>query len=342
MDLLPGGFPKTPEGVELKILKRLYTPEDAELFMKLKLEPESVREIGARLGCNEYDLSEKLEDMAQRGLIFRVHDDGKHKYKVEQFVVGIWEFQVNRLDLELTRLMDEYALYLGMTNVMVKTKAIHIIPVDKALDKIPFVETYNRMKDLVKDEDVIAVTPCMCAQMEISKGGACRGPAEKCLYFGDLAQYLIDNKMGRRINKDELMDLLKVAEESALVINASNNEKLSIVCLCRGCCCKELNGYKMLPRPIEMVNSHYQARIDTELCSACGICLERCQVDAIKEIADTMEVAMDRCIGCGLCVTTCPEEAISLIANTDTEPPFRDMDELKASILNDRKELGLV
>ena len=31
LDAMPGGFPATGTGVELKILKKLYSPEDAEL-----------------------------------------------------------------------------------------------------------------------------------------------------------------------------------------------------------------------------------------------------------------------------------------------------------------------
>ena len=47
MDTLPTGFPATPNGVEIKILKKLFTPEEAELTMKLSKEPEEVREIAA-------------------------------------------------------------------------------------------------------------------------------------------------------------------------------------------------------------------------------------------------------------------------------------------------------
>jgi len=31
LDRLPAGFPRTPTGVELRILKRLFTPEEAAL-----------------------------------------------------------------------------------------------------------------------------------------------------------------------------------------------------------------------------------------------------------------------------------------------------------------------
>ena len=35
LDNLPGGFPRTESGVEVRILRRLFTPEDAELALHL-------------------------------------------------------------------------------------------------------------------------------------------------------------------------------------------------------------------------------------------------------------------------------------------------------------------
>ncbi len=34
LDKLPGGYPETDSGVEIRILKKLFSPEDAELTMK--------------------------------------------------------------------------------------------------------------------------------------------------------------------------------------------------------------------------------------------------------------------------------------------------------------------
>ena len=48
MDTLPAGFPETPTGVEIKLLKKMFTPEQAELTLKLSQEPESVSVIAGR------------------------------------------------------------------------------------------------------------------------------------------------------------------------------------------------------------------------------------------------------------------------------------------------------
>ena len=47
LDDLPGGYPATETGVELRILKRMFTPEEAELAATMRITPESPADIGA-------------------------------------------------------------------------------------------------------------------------------------------------------------------------------------------------------------------------------------------------------------------------------------------------------
>jgi electron transport complex protein RnfB len=77
MDTLPGGYPATESGVEIKLLKKLFTPEQAELTMQLGQEPEEVQSIAARTGIDETELAERLEELALKGCIFRVRDGEK-------------------------------------------------------------------------------------------------------------------------------------------------------------------------------------------------------------------------------------------------------------------------
>jgi hypothetical protein len=48
LDTIPNGFPTTESGVELKLLAKLFTPEEAALTVQLKLTPESVEQIAER------------------------------------------------------------------------------------------------------------------------------------------------------------------------------------------------------------------------------------------------------------------------------------------------------
>jgi ferredoxin len=333
----PGGYPETPTGVELKILKKLFSPEDAEMFLSLKKEPEVLADIAERLGREEGELGEQLEDMAMRGLIFRSREGDKVLYRAYQFFVGIIEAQINKVDAELTQLMDDFFPFLGATGLTLPTKQMRVIPADTAVQAKTTVASYNRMREMIKDDELIAVAPCICTQMAGSRGGKCEYTTiERCLAFGDMAQYYIDNGIARKISKDELMKLLDTVEEEGLVLNTSNTEELSFTCCCCICCCGPLQGLKMLPQASIMANICYNARIDPELCIQCGDCIDRCPVDAITELDETMEVTADKCIGCGLCVSTCPEEAIDLKEVDTATSPFPSETEMHASISKDR------
>jgi len=52
------------------------------------------------------------------------------------------------------------------------------------------------------------------------------------------------------------------------------------------------------------------ARIDTELCTGCGACVDICPMYAISVHEDKACVDADKCSGCGVCEEECPMGAI--------------------------------
>jgi MinD superfamily P-loop ATPase len=83
----------------------------------------------------------------------------------------------------------------------------------------------------------------------------------------------------------------------------------------------------MTPRPGDTVTSYYEASIDAEECTGCGLCADRCQMDAIQETDEAWEIVDGRCIGCGLCVAECPVDAITMEAKPGTVPPPSTFDD---------------
>jgi electron transport complex protein RnfB len=339
MDKLPAGYPTTPSGVEIKILKRLFTPEQAELVMKLSKDPEDIATIAQRTGIDESELSERLEELAQRGCIFRTREGDKPLYQAFQFIVGIYEFQLKHLDREFCELFEEYLPYFGISLAKVKTSQLRVVPLESSLKTTPAVASYNRIRELVREQELISVSQCICRKEQGLLGNECSRPQETCMAFGDFARYYIENEMGRQIDTDEALRILDLAEESGLVLSPSNTQKLEALCCCCPCCCPILRYGKMAPKPADFVRSYYRARIDPDLCSACGTCLERCQMDAIREMEDFSEIIEERCIGCGLCVSTCPEEAISMVAKPEMEAPPSDFREALRRIEREREML---
>lgn len=330
LDQMPTGFPSTPSGVEIKILRKLFTPDEARLVMQLDKIPEDVSTISRRIGMPVPELAPKLEEMAQKGLIFRKRDNGAKLYQAFQFLIGIYEFQVNNLDKEFCELFEEYLPHLGLSFSAFQTKQLRVVPVGAAIENKQTVATYNRVKDLIEAQDLIAVTECICQKEQKLLGHTCDKPSETCMAFGDFARYYHDNKMARLISREEALGVIDRAEKKGLVLSPSNTQELAALCCCCTCCCPPLKFAKMMPRPADTIRSYYEAKIDPEHCLACGDCVERCPMDAISEGDEASQVIDGRCIGCGLCVSTCPEDAIALIAKPGmAAPPENFVDVLR-------------
>ena len=123
----------------------------------------------------------------------------------------------------------------------------------------------------------------------------------------------MNNKIGVKI--------LKNAQDADMVTQPSTSQNPDGMCNCCGCCCGILNSIKSHERPADLVFSNHYADIKPEDCSGCGICIDRCQMDAIS-IPENIAIIEDgRCIGCGLCVTTCPSDALFLVEKTEKKLP---------------------
>ncbi|MBF0233517.1 Ferredoxin (4Fe-4S iron-sulfur cluster binding protein) [Desulfamplus magnetovallimortis] len=311
MDQYSTGFPATKSGVELKILEKLFTEEDAELYLDLSMLLESAENFAARTNRSPEDASAKLENMAQRGLLFRHVKNGNKRYSAIPFVVGSYEFQLGRMDEELARLTNSYmeeAFLSGMAN---NIPPLRTIPVGKSVDVVHQVAAYEDAKAIVNGKSKIAVANCICRTQQNLLDKGCNKPMEVCLLFGSHAEYYVENKMGRYITSEEACKILDQCEEAGLVNQPANMVNPGGMCNCCGDCCGVLRALNLLPNPGELVYNRYWAVIDQEECTGCEACLDRCQMNAIT-IDDTAKIDEARCIGCGLCVTTCPMDAIKL------------------------------
>ncbi len=337
LDGLPGGFPETDSGVELKILEKLFTPEEAEMAMQLNVKPEQVPAIASRAGLEEREAAELLDAMASRGLVFRARLGDGVWYLATNFNAGFYEFQLNNMDREFAELNEEYIPHFMVTNLTAtKTGQFRVVPVEAAVESLSTVATYDRIRELVKEQQHIVVAQCICRKKKGLIGSDCNRPHETCFFFGINVQYYIENGLGREIDVDEALDLLAKAEEAALVLCTNNAQALLHLCCCCSCCCAILGALKTLNRPADTIRPSFQARIEPDLCSACGICLERCQVAAIATREECMEVDTDRCIGCGLCLSTCPEGSIAMVERAGSEAPPRTIFDMYEKILAER------
>ena len=320
LDDLPGGFPSTDSGVELRILRRLFTPDEAELALHLTVMPEESEVIANRADISSEEAGQRLEEMAGKGLIYSMEREGRPtKYRANQFIVGIWEFNVNRLDVDFIRDMQEYMP--ALFDEAWKVPQLRTIPVGRSLTPQHAVLPYERAEELVRTQDKFAVAPCICRREHSMVEKGCERPEETCLIFGTAADYYLRNGLGREIDLDETLEILDSAEEAGFVLQPSNAQKAVNICLCCGCCCQVLKNLKRHPQPASLFSSPFVAAVNLDTCEGCGDCIDRCQMEALELDGDTVSLNVDRCIGCGLCVTTCPTESLALVRKPESEQP---------------------
>jgi DNA-binding MarR family transcriptional regulator len=77
---LPAVYPATESGVELRILKRLFTPQESEIAMGRIMMPEPASAIAEKLGMDQSELAPMLETMSKKGLIYRSTKDDQKRY----------------------------------------------------------------------------------------------------------------------------------------------------------------------------------------------------------------------------------------------------------------------
>jgi electron transport complex protein RnfB len=339
LDSFPIGYPATKSGVEIRLLKRFFTPEEAETAIQLSMVPEPVEHIYERVkkrGMSLEKLRDTLDRMVSKGCILTRTAGGQKLYSNALFVVGIFEFQVNRLTPDLVQDYRQYARE-GFSQELfrVKTPQLRTIPVEKGIP-IPEkyqVSTYDNVRELIKNNaGQIAVGNCICRQVRDLTGAKCTSTdlREICLVL-DGEQY-ISMGLGRPITKEEALNILEKAQEAGLVLQPANSQRPEYICCCCGDCCAILSTIKKFPRPADYYATNFYAAVDPELCVGCQVCIQRCQMDARSMSDGKATVNLDRCIGCGNCVVTCKGNASQLKKKESELVPPQNAGELYVKI----------
>ncbi len=331
----------------IEILKIMFSPEEAELALFLTPVPVPVSEIAGDTGKDETTLREMLEILVKKGSIFKKTEavNGKvvELYGLLPSAPGLWETTFAKKEktprlVQLAKLWRKY-LKTGWQEEMhkIKTPPMRVVPVENSIDAESEVLPYERASDLLKTSDFFSLCDCACRTASELAGDGCGKPTDVCLLFGDFGKYLVEQKRAKEIDLREALEVLERTEKEGLVHLTMNSRDTVVgICSCCSCCCTQLGAISQLSKPTAVAKSRYKVLVSSDECTACGICEERCQVEAISVIDDCAEVEEERCIGCGLCVTTCPAEAIALVKKDDAEEPPETIQHLTEAIIREK------
>jgi Pyruvate/2-oxoacid:ferredoxin oxidoreductase delta subunit len=330
LDELPNGYPATENGIELKILEKIFTPEEAEMAMKIRAMPETVEAIAERLEKSVDEMQAILDNMVEKGQIGSFKMFGQQMYMFFPFVIGIYEFQLDRMDKELAEMFEEYAPLLVRTVGSFKPAVARVVPVSTEVKQDLHVHRYEDMRRMIEEAKSFQVQDCICRKEQALEGNRCKYTLEACLSFSN-EEDAFDKYPGKIISKEEALKVMENAEEEGLVHCTYNVEEGQVfVCNCCPCCCGILRGVRDFKAPYLLAKSNFVAVIDQETCAQCGVCAdERCPMVAIVEEDGEYSVLAERCIGCGACVPSCPTESIKLERKPESEqdtPPANLME----------------
>jgi ferredoxin len=330
---MPIGFPATESGVEIRILKHLFTPEEAEVALALSALPETVDRIHPRLkhtGISIEDMGKTLDRMVHKGSILGGRllraKTGEKRYSKAMLAIGMYEFQVDRLTKEFQSDVSQY-MEEGFAKAFhsKRTSQLRTIPINETVTLERRVSTFDNVRELINQTDgPFAALNCICRQGMDLVGQPCQQTEIRrtCLTLKGMAQASIDGGVGQALTQEDTLKMLDRAEQAGMVLQPENAQDPLFICFCCGCCCGVLTSAKLFPKPAEYFHSNYIAEVDPEICTGCETCADRCQMEAISLTNGYSRVDLDRCIGCGLCVSTCPSDAVTLgKKDKETVPP---------------------
>jgi electron transport complex protein RnfB len=326
------GFPATKTGVEIRILKHIFTPEEAEIASLLSYKFEPLKIICSRVEhlVESPEELEKILDRIQKkgGIESKIKNGTKH-YCCAPLVVGMYEFQIGRLTPEFIKNFNEYTSdkKFGIEFLSTELPQMRTIPVAKSIHPQHNVSTFDEVTALLRQaEEPFVINECICRKKKSIEGKSCdvTDRKETCLAIGSMAQMVLLGGTGREITRDEAMSIIEQNQKQGLVLQPSNTEKAEFICSCCGCCCGMLEVHKNIPKPLDFWASNFQAVVDANTCEGCGTCEQWCQVGAVS-VSENKQIAvvdLNRCLGCGVCVSNCPTESISLLKKpTEVRPP---------------------
>ena len=323
------------------VAEELFTPEEAAVYVAIPRGFNPASAVAENLGKDEKEVSAMLESMADKGLCSAARKGDTTLYSAPPFVPGIFEFQFMRgtrteHDKKLAKLIHTYKEAVNRTRGPEKINfpPNRVITVDRTIKAGNRVHTYDQVKSYIEKYEPLAVSTCFCRHegQLINEDDDCGKPNDVCMQFGMGAQFVIDRNMGRQIDKKEAMDILEKTEDAGLVHATINRQDIDFLCNCCSCHCMLLKSALDQPKPGLAINSGFKPEWDSELCTACESCIDRCPTEALEMGDNTPEVDLDRCIGCGACATGCPEEAIGLVERTDVPAPPVDQKALREAI----------
>jgi NAD-dependent dihydropyrimidine dehydrogenase PreA subunit len=348
LDALPAGFTRTPSKSEIKLIKLVFSPEEALVASTLSRELETAKDIAKRVDMSEEEVTVLLESMIPRRMVKAdtlaletgVKGLGKveakpseskevktKKYRLFPFLVGWYEsfLQETRPSTkEFAEIFEQYVIEGGGEKIFAPRPGSQgVIPMRGSL-KPEWLkkEPHNDIEAHFQRHERFLVIDCVCKKEKAAlHGHSCELPNRRCGFVGLPPQtplsenVLTREEASKRWAELDAMGTMVIEGFYGFTMGAEEPQFVG-GCHCCGCCCTILQGGRMGNLTETVERSNYRVVKDYDKCTNCGECIRRCQFFAHswKEAKGGRMSVYNRnkCVGCGSCGMGCPSGALHL------------------------------
>lgn len=331
LNRFPQGAP--PSETLFKILKVLFSEEEARLMALLPIRPFTVATAARAWKSDEVKTRQLLDQLASKAVLLDVGSDQGTEYVMPPPMAGFFEFAMMRLrgDIDQKVLAELFYQYLNVEEDFVKalfaqgeTQLGRTFVHEPALsaENVLHVLDYERATQVIQTAEHMGVGVCYCRHKMQHMDKACGAPMDICMTFNSTALSLIRHGFARRVDAAEGMDLLQQAYGENLVQFGENvREKVNFICNCCGCCCEAMIAARRFSVMHPVHTTNFIPRINEDQCDGCQKCVKVCPVEAMSAVSahdphkpNRKKARVDEaiCLGCGVCVRICPTNGIRL------------------------------
>jgi len=347
-----GAAPVQITAAHIEMIKMFVSEEQAQFIVRTYSDKLSLRidEIKARTALEDASLNKMLKYLMYNGIVRGLPNEttGMIEYELIEFWPGFLEYtlmrgetgekpkKVARLWIRIEnetrqRVQSNYDQIIAKLRESPPPPLSRVIPLEVTIKPHEVVLPSEEVSRILENTDTIGVAVCYCRHKKDLVGDPCKMTKlrHNCFLFGRTAQFAISQEFARPISIEDAKRIIKESAEDGLLHKTfydklDINRELMALCNCCSCCCGEISRYHRGAGPITSLSS-YMARIEEDECIGCGICAEKCPVNAVQVDDEKAVVNEELCIGCGICAYNCPQEAMHLertgIRQVITPPP---------------------
>ncbi len=340
----PVGLPEHTSVYE--ILSILFSDQEAEIGSKFPFGTVTLEELQKGIGMGKDELGPILNGMIKKGLVITTKKDGQTRYLLSPGMTGFFEFTFMRTNesLPMKRLAELMHTYKNTPEFIQEffspgTSRGRTYAYSGNLPQVRSeVLRFDEAAEQIRMAGRGSLAKCYCRHEAWHLGKNCSAPIDEiCMTLGNASDFVVEQGFARRAPVEELLEVLKKAEDYGLVHIGDNVlEQTTFLCNCCGCCCGFLQGITLQHLKHAVTTTNYIAKLYQKDCNGCEICADRCQIKAIKMEGDYPAVDEEFCIGCGVCARFCPSDAIKMAEREKKVIPPKSYKDLMVRLMQEK------